>query len=51
MREVLSMGKSNKSKRFVQQGKNAVSKHSERFPYRKTMAEAEAEQHSTSGGL
>ena len=46
------MGKRNKSKRFVQQGKMAVSKHSERFPYRLTMAEAEQNQHSsTCGGL
>lgn len=45
------MGKRNKSKRFVQQGKTAVSKHSERFPYRTTMAEAEAAENSTYGGL
>jgi hypothetical protein len=36
------MGKSNKSKRFVQQGKDTVSKHAERFPYHMTYAEAEA---------
>ncbi|KYC97225.1 hypothetical protein MXL46_14390 [Heyndrickxia sporothermodurans] len=38
------MGKRNKSKRFVQQGKDAVSKHAERFPYRSTLAEAEERQ-------
>ncbi|MDQ0861241.1 MULTISPECIES: hypothetical protein [Bacillaceae] len=32
---------SNKSKRFVQQGKDSVSKHDERFPYHTTMAESE----------
>ncbi|MFY4774316.1 hypothetical protein [Metabacillus sp. RGM 3146] len=35
------MGKSNKSKRFIQQGKDTVSKHDERFPYQMTLAEAE----------
>ncbi|MED1202495.1 hypothetical protein [Heyndrickxia acidicola] len=38
------MGKRNKSKRFVQQGKDAVTKHAEQFPYRSTYAEAEARQ-------
>ncbi|MDF2854692.1 MAG: hypothetical protein K0Q87_543 [Neobacillus sp.] len=37
------MGKRNKSKRFVQQGKDTVSKHGERFPYHMTYAEAEAQ--------
>ncbi|MDQ0216695.1 hypothetical protein J2S13_003179 [Oikeobacillus pervagus] len=37
------MGKSNKSKRFVQQGKDSITKHAERFPYKTTYAEAEAE--------
>ncbi|WP_191991894.1 hypothetical protein [Bacillus aerolatus] len=37
------MGKSNKSKRFVQQGKDSVSKHDELFPYRMTYSEAEAQ--------
>jgi len=37
------MGKSNKSKRFVQQGADTVSKHSQRIPYHTTYAEAEAE--------
>ncbi|WLR53879.1 hypothetical protein LC048_15370 [Mesobacillus subterraneus] len=37
------MGKSNKSKRFVQQGADTVSKHYERFPYHTTYAEAEAQ--------
>ncbi|WP_203362632.1 hypothetical protein [Bacillus sp. REN10] len=36
------MGKNSKSKRFVQQGKDAVSKHDERFPYRTTFSESEA---------
>lgn len=36
------MGRSNKSKRFVQQGKDSVTKHSERIPYHTTYAEAEA---------
>ncbi|WP_379969992.1 competence protein [Ectobacillus sp. sgz5001026] len=37
------MGKKNKSKRFIQQGCDSVSKHDEQFPYRHTLAEAEAE--------
>lgn len=37
------MGKSNKSKRFVQQGADTVAKHAERFPFRTTYAEAEAQ--------
>lgn len=37
------MGKRNKSKRFVQQGADAVSKHDERIPYHMTYAEAEAQ--------
>ncbi len=37
------MGKSNKSKRFVQQGAGTVSKHDERIPYHTTYAEAEAQ--------
>ncbi|GLI85961.1 MULTISPECIES: hypothetical protein [Rossellomorea] len=44
----------NKSKRFVQQGKNAVSKHDERIPYHLTYAEAEARKLSNTpydGGL
>lgn len=50
------MGKSNKSKRFVQQGKDSVTKHSERIPYHMTYAEAEAQKmanvHDTSlGGI
>ncbi|HZG71228.1 MAG TPA: hypothetical protein VEY51_06770 [Chondromyces sp.] len=36
------MGKSSKSKRFIRDGVNAVSKHAERFPYHMTYAEAEA---------
>ncbi|MFE8700337.1 hypothetical protein ACFYKX_06920 [Cytobacillus sp. FJAT-54145] len=37
------MGKSNKSKRFVQYSVNTVSKHDERIPYHSTYAEAEAQ--------
>jgi len=53
---VFRLGKRNKSKRFVQQGKDAVSKHDERFPYRFTYAEAEERQlefmkDSSLGGL
>ena len=36
------MGKRNKSKRFVQQGVDSVSKHAERIPYHMTYAEAES---------
>ncbi len=36
------MARSNKSRRFVQQGKDSVNKHSERIPYHMTYAEAEA---------
>ncbi|MCH1625846.1 competence protein [Fredinandcohnia quinoae] len=32
---------SNKSKRFVHQGADAVQQHAQRFPYRSTLAEAE----------
>lgn len=39
----IRMGKRNKSKRFVQQGKDTVSKHDERIPYHMTYAEAEAQ--------
>ena len=35
------MGKSNKSKRFVQQGKDSVARHAEKIPYHSTLAEAE----------
>ncbi|MFO1445514.1 hypothetical protein KDN24_20420 [Bacillus sp. Bva_UNVM-123] len=37
------MGRRNKSKRFVQQGVDSVTKHAERIPYHSTYAEAEAE--------
>ena len=37
------MGKRNKSKRFFQQSKDTVSKHAEKFPYRMTLADAEAQ--------
>jgi hypothetical protein len=36
------MGKHNKSRRFIQQGKNEVQKHALRIPYHLTYAEAEA---------
>lgn len=42
----IAMGKRNKSKRFVQQGVDTVSKHSERIPYHMTYAEAEAQKMS-----
>ncbi|CAG9609202.1 hypothetical protein [Pseudoneobacillus rhizosphaerae] len=50
------MGKRNKSKRFVQQGVDAVSKHAERIPYHTTYAEAEAQKmanvkNSSLGGI
>jgi hypothetical protein len=50
------MGKRNKSKRFVQQGKDTVSKHAEKIPYHMTYAEAEAqkmanEHESSLGGI
>ncbi|WP_168714484.1 hypothetical protein [Metabacillus litoralis] len=35
------MGKRNKSKRFVQQGKDTVAKHDERFPYHSTLSQVE----------
>lgn len=41
LRGAFSMGKRNKSKRFVQQGKDTVTKHDERFPYRTTLSESE----------
>ncbi|MFD3447319.1 hypothetical protein ACFDTO_22265 [Microbacteriaceae bacterium 4G12] len=45
------MGKKNKSKRFVQQGSDAVLKHAEKFPYRLTMAEAEAQKERDNSSL
>jgi len=50
------MGKSSKSKRFVQQGVDSLQKYSERFPYRSTLAEAEEKERNnrnetTHGGL
>ena len=44
------MGKSNKSKRFFQQSKDAIAKHAEKFPYRMTLSEAE-EKKSGQGAL
>ncbi|USK76139.1 hypothetical protein [Peribacillus frigoritolerans] len=35
------MGKSSKSKRFVQQGKESVVRHAEKIPYHTTFEEAE----------
>ncbi|WP_409294765.1 competence protein [Peribacillus sp. SCS-26] len=35
------MGKRNKSRRFVQRGKDVVTQHSLKIPYRMTLAEAE----------
>ncbi|MHC0036723.1 hypothetical protein [Pseudoneobacillus sp. C159] len=50
------MGKRSKSKRFVQQGLDTVTKHAERIPYHTTYAEAEAQkmanvQNSSYGGI
>ncbi|MEK5443779.1 MULTISPECIES: competence protein [Fredinandcohnia] len=47
---------SNKSKRFVHQGADAVQQHAQRFPYRSTLAEAEAKkkanvENSSLGGI
>ena len=54
--EGIRMGKRNKSKRFVQQGVDSVSKHAERIPYHMTYAEAESHKmanvkESSLGGL
>lgn len=35
------LSKKSKSKRFVQQGKDAVQKHAERFPYRERYSDVE----------
>lgn len=47
------MGRSNKSKRFVQQGKDSVARHAEKIPYHSTLAEAEQAMSMTKthGGL
>ncbi|THE11228.1 competence protein [Bacillus timonensis] len=47
---------SNKSKRFVHQGADAVQQHAQRFPYRSTLAEAEEKkkqnvENSSLGGI
>jgi len=42
------MAKSNKSKRFVQQGMNERKKYEERFPFRMTYEEAERKQEEIS---
>ncbi|MEH7457832.1 competence protein [Bacillus sp. JJ1127] len=44
------MGKKNKSKRFTQQGADAVKMHAARFPHRSTLAEAEKERSNSSLG-
>lgn len=41
--EGIRLGRGNKSKRFVQQGVDSVTKHAERIPYHMTYAEAEAQ--------
>jgi hypothetical protein len=43
LRAVRFMAKNSKSRRFAQQGKISEKKHSERFPYRSTLADAEKE--------
>lgn len=53
-REGLVMAKNNKSKRFVQQGSDAVKKHDERFPYRERFSDVErkreeADRHTVGG--
>jgi hypothetical protein len=50
------MGKRTGSRRFVQQGVDAVTKHAERIPYHMTYAEAEAQKmrnvkNSSLGGI
>lgn len=50
------MGRSSKSRRFVQHGVNQVTEHDKRFPYFTTYAEAEAHKlrnskSSETGGL
>ncbi|WLR42925.1 hypothetical protein LC087_01460 [Bacillus carboniphilus] len=35
------MAKSNKSKRFIQQSKDSINKHDERFPYQMTYSDSE----------
>jgi hypothetical protein len=50
------MGRSSKSRRFVQRGVDAVTKHDERIPYHTTYAEAEAQKmanvkNSSLGGI
>lgn len=38
------MGKSSKSKRFVQQGKDSVALHAQKIPYHSTLEDAEQRQ-------
>ena len=51
------MGRTNKSKRFVQQGRDSVARHAEKIPYHSTLAEAEQRQRKsmpiieTGGGI
>ncbi|WP_181444546.1 hypothetical protein [Bacillus sp. 03113] len=52
----IRLGKSNKSKRFIKQGVDSVTRHDERLPYRMTYAEAETkkmanEKESFLGGI
>jgi hypothetical protein len=37
----MMMGRGTKSKRFIQQSTDFLTKHSEKFPYHSTLAEAE----------
>ncbi|MED4016860.1 hypothetical protein ACWE42_18905 [Sutcliffiella cohnii] len=49
------MGRSNKSKRFVQQGKNSVQQHDQRIPYHLTLEQSERKaekmENSSLGGI
>jgi hypothetical protein len=45
------MGKKNKSKRFVQQGSDSMMQHDQQFPYRLTLAEAEAQKERNNSSL
>ncbi|MCP8968282.1 competence protein [Ectobacillus ponti] len=45
------MGKKNRSKRLIQQGSDSVSLHDARFPYRMTLAEAEAQKERNNSPL
>jgi hypothetical protein len=45
------MGKKNKSKRFIQQSHDAITKCDEKFPYHFTLAEAEERQKNNATSL